>query len=265
MPTVDVNDITLRYDVGGEGPPLLLISGLGGSSLSWAGVVPRLRERFTVITFDNRGTGLSSVPPGPYPIDVLADDTAALLARLDLGPVRVVGWSLGGSVLQSLLIRHGERIERAVLLNAFPSYTRLQHAWLDALLLLRREGLDPVDLALQGASWAFTARSLYDHDAMAAQAELARQDPHPTTFAGFEAQAAGLRVYDSRPRLGEVTTPTLVLAGAEDVLTPVAQSVEMAALIPGAELEVLPRGGHGMIIEYPDDTVAAIESYLGDR
>ncbi len=262
MATATVDGVTLHYQVEGEGPPLLLIAGLGLSSLAWAAVLPRLREDFTVVTVDNRGTGRSDVPPGPYAIDDLADDTAGLLAHLGLGPVSVVGWSLGGSVLQSLLIRHGDALSRAVLLNAFPCYTALQDAWLDAGLALRRAGLDPVAISMQGMAWSFTPRLLSDHAAAAAQAELAGKDPHPTTPAGFEAQAAGLRVYDSRPGLPGAQTPTLVLAGAEDVLTPVAQSVEMAELLPASTLRVLPRGGHAMVLEYPDDTVAAIRDYL---
>lgn len=263
MATATVNGITLRHEVEGDGPPLLLISGLGGSSLAWATVVPRLTADYTVITFDNRGTGRSDVPPGPYAIDDLADDTAALVDHLGLGPVAAVGWSLGGSVLQSMLIRHGRVLSNAVLLNAFPSYTPIQDAWLDAGLALRRAGVDPVAIGIMGLPWGVTPRALSDHDAAAAQAELARKDPHPTTLAGFEAQAAGLRVYDSRPDLPSARTPTLVLAGAEDVLTPVSQSVEIAELMPNATLRVLPRGGHGMILEYPDDTLAAITAYLG--
>ena len=263
MATANVNGVTLDYRVEGEGPPLLLIAGLGLSSLAWAAAVPRLREGFTVLTVDNRGTGRSAVPPGPYAIDDLADDTAALVEHLGLGPVAAVGWSLGGSVLQSMLIRHGDVLSRAVLLNAFPSYTAVQDAWLDAGLMLRRGGLDPVAIGMHGLPWAFTPRLLSDHAAAAAQAELARKDPHPTTLEGFEAQAAGLRVYDSRAGLPGAHTPTLVLAGAEDVLTPVSQSVEIAELLPHATLQVLPRGGHGMVLEYLDDTLAAIIAYLG--
>jgi pimeloyl-ACP methyl ester carboxylesterase len=261
--TATVNGVRLRYDVQGDGPPLLLIAGLGLSSLAWAAAVPRLREGFTVITFDNRGTGLSEVPPGPYPVDTLGDDAAALVEHLGLGPVSAVGWSLGGSVLQSMLVRHGDLLTKAVLLNAFPSYTGIQDAWLDSGLALRRAGVDPVAVGIHGMPWAFTPRLLADHAAAQAQAELARKDPHPTTLAGFEAQAAGLRVYDSRPDLPSATTPTLVLAGAEDVLTPVAQSVEIAELLPHGTLQVLPRGGHGMLVEYLDDTLAAITAYLG--
>lgn len=266
MATADVNGISLHYDVTGEGPPLLLIAGLGSSSLAWALAAPRLAERFTVITFDNRGTGRSAVPPGPYAIDDLGDDAAGLVDHLGLGPVSAVGWSLGGSVLQSMLIRHARVLRAAVLLNAFPSYTGVQHAWLDAGLAVRRAGVDPVAIGITGMPWVFTPRLLSDHAVAHAQAELARQDPHPTTLAGFEAQAAGLRVYDSRPELPGAMTPTLVLTGAEDVLTPVAQSVEIAALLPNATLQVLPRGNHGMLLEYPDDTLGAITAFLdGNR
>jgi 3-oxoadipate enol-lactonase len=262
MSTTTVNGVSLHYEVTGEGPPLLLIAGLGSSSVAWTAAVPRLAADFTVITFDNRGTGQSEVPAGPYKIDDLADDAAALVEFLGLGPVSAVGWSLGGSVLQSMLIRHGAVLSRAVLLNAFPSYTAVQDAWLDTGLALRRNGVDPVAIGVSGMPWAFTPRLLSDHAVVMAQAELSRLDPHPTTLAGFESQAAGLRVYDSRPDLPRVQTPTLVLAGAEDVLTPVSQSVEMADLIPMARLQVLPRGGHGMILEYLDDTLSAITAYL---
>lgn len=262
MATARVNDVDLSYEVQGEGPPLLLLSGLGLSSLAWTTVLPQLTDQFTCITVDNRGTGRSETPPGPYSIDEMAGDVAGLIEHLDVGPVPVVGWSLGGSVLQALLINHGDLVERGVLLSAFPSYTPLQHAWLDAGLSLRRQGLDAATIALNGMAWSYTPRLLSDHGAAAAQAELATQTPYPTSLEGFEAQAAGLRVYDSRAELPKVTRPVLVLVGAEDVLTPVAQSVEMTRLIPDATLQVLPRGGHAMVLEYPADTLTPIVEYV---
>ena len=262
MPHLTVNGIRICYEEEGSGPPLLLISGLGANRLSWAPVLPLLKDAFRCITFDNRGTGESDVPPGPYTIDQLGDDTAALIDALGIAPVAAVGWSMGGSVLQSLLINHPERLRRAVLLSALPSYTDIQHRWLDALLALRRADLDPLALGIIGMPWGLTPRLLADHARAFQAARLAVQNPYPTSLAGFEAQAQAIRVYDSRPRLAEVRTPTLVLVGAEDVLTPVHQSVEMASLIPGARLTVLPRGGHAMVVEYPDDTVGVIRNFV---
>lgn len=262
MPRISANGINLHYEEAGSGPPLLLISGLGANRLSWVGVVPQLSDAFRCITFDNRGTGQSDVPPGPYTIDEMADDAAALIDALGTGPVAAVGWSMGGSVLQSMLINHGDKLRRAVLLSTLPSYTDLQHRWLDALLTLRRANVDPLVLGVIGMPWGTTARTLSNHNLAFAGAKLAMQNPYPTSLEGYEAQAQAIRVYDSRPRLPEVTTPTMVLVGAEDVLTPVHQSVEIASLIPNASLTVLPRGGHGMAIEYVDDTVRAIREFL---
>ncbi len=262
MPRLTVNGIGVHYDELGSGPPLLLISGLGANRLSWTPVLPLLQDAFRCITFDNRGTGESDVPPGPYTIDQMGNDAAALIDALGVAPVAVVGWSMGGSVLQSLLINHGDKLRRAVLLSTLPSYTDLQHGWLDSLLTLRRSNLDPLALSIIGMPWGFTPRLLADHPRAFKAAQLASRNPYPTRVEGFEAQAAAIRVYDSRPRLGKVTTPTLVLAGAEDVLTPVHQSVEIAELIPNARLRVLARGGHAMVVEYPEDTVHAIRAFL---
>lgn len=259
MPKATLGDVTLHYDVEGQGPPLLLIAGLGADSAAWATVKPLLTGRYTCITFDNRGVGRSDVPPGPYTIPQMGADAAALIRHLGLGPVAAVGWSLGGSVLQALLIAEPDLVSRAVLLSAFPSYTELQHGWLDCLLALRQSDVPAVAQAMFGMAWGFTPRMLSDHAAVAAAARAA---PPPARFEGFAAQAHGLRRYDSRPDLPRVRTPTLVLVGAEDTLTPIAQSVEMAALIPGARLQVLPRGGHGMAIEYTADTVGAIRTFL---
>ena len=120
MPKVGLSGLTLYYEEQGAGPPLVLVSGLGASHLSWAAPVTVLKGRFRCITPDNRGTGLSDTPPGPYTIDAMADDMAELISHLGVAPVRVVGWSLGGSVVQSLLIRHRELVDRAVLVAAFP-------------------------------------------------------------------------------------------------------------------------------------------------
>lgn len=264
MASAKVNGIQIAYEIEGNGPPLLLISGLGRNSSSWAPIVSMLRDSFTCVTFDNRGTGRSEVPPGPYTIDQMGDDAAALIAYLDLGPVSAVGLSMGGSVLQSMLIRHRENIMRAVLVSSFPSYTELQHGWLDCLIALERSGIDPLAQAMFRMAWVFTPRWLSNHTAAVATAKLGLKDPYPTSIDAFEAQAHGLRRYDSRPDLPKVTTPTLVLVGAEDILTPVEQSAEIAHLIPGARLQVLPRGGHGMALEYTSDVVRAIIAFLKD-
>ena len=262
MPHATVNGVSLYYEEAGSGPPLLLIAGLGANRNSWATVAPVLSERYRVFTFDNRGVGRSEVPPGPYSMEDMGHDTAALIDHLGTGPVAAIGWSMGGVILQSLLIDHPDKLSAAVLLSTLPSYTEIQHPWLDGLLALRQAGVDPVTLATVGLPWAFTPYTLTDHPRTRQLLELGAKDPEPTGYDGFAAQASGIRVFDRRAELGSVRTPTLVLVGAEDVLTPPEQSIDIASRLSDASLVVLPRGSHGMIIEFPAPTLAAIESFL---
>ena len=263
MPKAEVNGITLHYETEGDGPPLLLIMGLGGNRLGMAPVVPALSDAYRCITFDNRGTGESDVPLGPYTIDEMADDAAGLIEHLDLGPVCAVGWSLGGCVLQSLLIRHGDKLDAAVLLSTLPTYTDVQQSWLDGMLALRAAGADPLILNTALLPWAFTPHALHDHAKTREMLELMGSDPMPTSNAGYAAQAQAIRTYDARPDLHNVATPTMILVGAEDVLTPPSQSIEMQERIPGSKLVVLPRGSHGMLLEYMDVVVAEMRGFLG--
>jgi 3-oxoadipate enol-lactonase len=262
MPELKINGAKIYYEEKGSGQPLVLISGLGSNGGAWAPVIEMLSQAYRCITFDARGTGRSDVTDGPYSIDSLADDTVALIEQLNLHRAHVVGWSMGASILQSMLIRHPQVLIRAVLLNAFPNYTPLQQAWLDASMALRESDIDRTAIAAFGMSWGLTLRILSDHQRTLSLASIAVTDPFPTSNAGFKAQAEGLRSYDARPFLSSVRTPTLVLAGAEDILTPVSQSIEIARLIPGSELKVLPRGGHRMVVEYPDDTISAVCDFL---
>ncbi|MDX5359097.1 MAG: alpha/beta hydrolase [Rhodobacterales bacterium] len=260
-----VNGVELAYEIGGTGPTLVLISGLGQNSLAWAGVVGAFRQHFRTLVFDNRGTGQSEVPPGPWTIDDMADDVAALIAHLDLGPASVVGWSLGGSVLQSLLIRHGASLRAGVLLNALPNYTTVQHRWLDAQLALRRSGVAPEAVATMTLPWALSPLILSDHARTAALVDAMVRNPWPTSIEGYSAQSEAIRVYDATPGLPDVRTPTLVLVGAEDILTPIAQSQQIASLIPGAELLVLSKGGHSMVLDYPHEVTRTIIGWLQGR
>lgn len=262
MPHVEANGIRLHYQEQGEGDPLLFISGLGRNHTSWSLVVPSFAKKHRCVVFDNRGAGLSGVPPGPYTIEQMADDAAALLDALGIAQADCAGVSLGGSVLQALAFRHPAKVRRAVLVSAFPSYTEIQHAWLDTSLALRAAGADPRKSFISNMPWVFTPRLLSSHEEAARYVDLATKDPYPTTNEGFAAQAQAIRTFDSRDRLAAITAEVLLLVGAEDILTPVHQSVEMAELIPRAHLRVLPRGGHSMTAEYMDDVVRAIRRWL---
>jgi len=119
MPHSQVNVIDLYCEETGNGEPLLLISGLSGTTLGREPVRPALGTRFRVISFDNRGAGRSSAPPSPYSTRQMADDAAALLDRIGVARAHVVALSLGGMIAQELALAHPERVDRLVLLATY--------------------------------------------------------------------------------------------------------------------------------------------------
>ena len=116
MPVANIKGMNLHYRVWGVGEPLLLIMGYRGSGFMWGEeFVTPLSRYFQVITFDNRGTGLSDKPDTVYTIPMMADDAAGLLSALGIERAHVFGVSMGGMIAQELALRHPKRVKRLIL------------------------------------------------------------------------------------------------------------------------------------------------------
>lgn len=260
MPLVELNRIDRFYQETGSGAPLLLINGIGGTSLSWEPLLPALSVRFRVITSDNRGAGRSAAPPGPYTTRQMADDTAALLARLGVARAHVVGSSLGGMIAQELALAYPSLVDRLVLYGTFARPRRaVMDPWLDFVVQVA-ERLDADAAVLAWLPWLYTPAFLSNPERV--EAALAWQDPYPVPAHGIVAQAEAARTHDTLDRLSQIATPTLVLVGAEDIVTPIYYARELVERIPGARLQVLARGGHSAIWEDPEAGAAALLAFL---
>ena len=112
---VTADGTKLHYERTGAGAPVLLVMGLGMNATGWWRTIPVLAERHTVVAFDNRGSGRSDVPDGPYSTELLADDAIAVLDAAGIERAHVYGISLGGMVAQQIALRHPERVDRLVL------------------------------------------------------------------------------------------------------------------------------------------------------
>lgn len=260
MPLVQLNGIERFYEETGRGDPLLLINGIGGTSLSWEPLLPALGERFRVVTSDNRGVGRSAAPPGPYTTRQLADDAAALLAHLGVVRAPVVGSSMGGMIAQELVLAYPMLVDRLVL---YGTIARPQRAIMDPWLTFvarMAERLDPAEVRLGWLPWLYTPAFLADPERV--KAALAWQDPYPPPAHAIAAQAEAVRAHDALDRLSRIAAPTLVLVGVEDVVTPVYYARELAERIPGARLQVQERGGHSAIWEDPETGADALLAFL---
>lgn len=251
MPYVRAADGTrLHYRVIGTrvGEPLLMIQGLGADSRGWIRQRFPLGARYRCVPFDNRGVGASDRPPGPYDLEVMADDALAVLDAAGYDSAHIMGASMGGILAQILAVRHPERVRSLVLTctgcRHLPWRRELLAEWAE---VARTEGMGA--LTNKAARWLVGPRSFRRFwPAWGLLGSMALSAPVESFVAQIDAILAlddGLRF-----ELTGVTAPTLVLVGSQDILTPVGDAEEIVSLVDGAELAVIPGAAHGFMFEH---------------
>lgn len=245
----------------GSGPPVLLIMGLGADGSVWERHVDHLRHSFRCIAVDNRGTGASDSPPGPYSTALMAADCISVLDAAQIERAHVVGISMGGAIAQQLALNHPERVDRLVLTA---SWGRRNPYIEDAFTELRelRATVEPRAFArrLQLLIWSPEAYSRQSSDL---RAEQAVAEP-ALDLAAFQAQCDACVGHDLGESLRGIRAQTLVTAGGVDAFTPLGAARALHAAIPQAQLEVFPDGGHAHHWEFLTEYNHLIERFLHD-
>src|SRR5262245_12876324 len=242
MPKVSIGDAELHYESIGDGPPLLLVPGLGGQGSFWAQQVKDFGRDFRVIVHDHRGTGASTHSRIRYSVEQMADDVLKLMDALGIESAHFAGHSTGGAIGQVIAQDHPERLRGLVLSATWGG----RDAYFRRLFESRREILTRLGVeAYQRASVLMLAPPWWVRDQDAAIVEQHRQTT--ATAAPVEVMASrsdAIVAFDRRARLSEIRTPTLVIVAADDMVTPRFYSDELASRIPSAKLVVLESGGH---------------------
>ena len=250
---VQVGDGTeLAVHLVGEGPPLLLIPGLGTDYHAFVWNVGKLSEHFECLALDQRGIGLSEATAGPYSMELLADDAASVLRYLAPQGAAVVGMSMGGMVAQHLAIRHPDQVTSLVLGCTGPGGKLAVRA--DPDVTRRLLGGDAKDPA---TAYRIACSALYEPTWSAAHPEVVDdavewRSRHPVRPGVFQAQWQAIRHHDAGPGLGRVKTPTLILHGTADVVMPPANAEVINRLIAGSDLIWLEGRGHMFFQEDPE-------------
>jgi len=261
IPHVTVGDLNMYYEVHGEGLPLLLISGLGNDLSSWALQIPDLAKRYRVISFDNRGSGRTDAPDLPYSIRMMAEDTAGLMDALGIEKAHVLGVSMGGYITQELAIRHPDRVRSLVLATTSVGPYLLKISILQTWAREALAGMSPMTLFQIMLPFMFNDSCFEDPEVVEmAVGTIAGHSSTPPHI--LARQMTACAEHDARDRIGEITAPTLVLAGKEDPFVPFSLSQELAASIPGARLRVLEGGGHGFSASMVEKFNRAVLEFL---
>lgn len=262
MPTVKVGDINIRYRIHGEGDPLVLIGGLGGDLRAWGAHVPVLSREHQVVVFDNRGGGRTDAPDIPYSTKMMADDTVGLLDALEIDRAHILGTSMGGMIAQELAIAYPQRVRTLILVTTTASIRPTMAFVLDVRDRMARDGVSQETLIRYTMPWMYTDRFFENTEQVQAMVDMMLANPNAQPDYAYARQSDASNRHDTRDRIGQITAPTLVLVGREDIIQPVKTCEEFAKGIPNAELVVLEGGGHALAGGVPDKFDGAVLDFL---
>jgi 3-oxoadipate enol-lactonase len=266
--TVHANGQQLYYEIHGDGPPLVLVMGIGYDSSLWTlAQVPALSTQFQVVLVDNRDAGRSSKATNPYRLADMADDLAGLLDALGIARSHLLGLSMGGMIALEFALRHPDRLDRLVLTGTGAAPAR---AAVDPIRIWNWvKTNDTTGEVFGGQQFVslFSTSFLRNNQAVRDTAALLASNPYPMSAEAYQRQADAYGQFDALDRLGTITAPTLVIVGEQDLLTPPWIAAEVAAAIRGARFEVIEGDGssHVVPIERPDDFNQLVTDFLTER
>ncbi|QRM46639.1 alpha/beta fold hydrolase [Rhizobium sp. BG4] len=253
-----VGDVTLNYRIDGSGDPLVCIHGVGSYLEAWSGVVERLKDSFTILTFDLRGHGQSSRVKGRYEIDDFVNEALALADKAGFSSFNLAGFSLGGLIAQRLALTHLDRLRKLVLLSTVAGRTPDERTRVLERLAALRAGT-PADHHNASLSRWLT------EEFQAANAETIARLRQRDAENDPECYAAAYRVLaetDFGGFLDQIRCPTLIATGEDDAGSNPRMARYMHERIPGSTLSILPGLRHSILIEAPETVANLMRGFL---
>ena len=251
----------LRVSIRGEGPPLLLVMGLGGNIEMWDRLERALnRHGIQTIAYDASGTGHSPTRLVPQRMPGLARQAAHLLDALGHPHADVLGVSFGGAVAQELALGNPHRVRRLVLASTGCGLGGVPGNPLAlSLLATPLRYYSPAFLRL--AAGVLYGPTVTPREDLLREQISARRARPPTVW-GYTSQLVAGAGWTSWPWLSRIGAPTLVLAGDRDPIVPPRNARLLARRIPAAQLELVPGAGHLLLLDQPDHCAAVIADFL---
>ena len=260
MPVLQLDDVALFYEVVGEGQPVLLIHGLGSSGRDWEKQIEFFASRYQLITVDIRGHGRSSKPPGPYSVDLFAEDVVRLLETLGVGPVHVVGISMGGMIGLQLAVSWPEVVRSLVVVNSDPelvvrTFQDRMQVW-RRFLIVRLLGMRKMGEVL--------SQRLFPEPGQEGLREMLVERWAENDKRAYREALRALVGWSVADQIGHIGCPTLVVSADQDN-TPVAAREAYVGQIPSARLVVIENAHHAVTVERPEEFNAVLDEFLSEQ
>jgi pimeloyl-ACP methyl ester carboxylesterase len=275
---VHVGDIEMAYKMFGKGDHILLIQALGASMDDWEPTILReLSSNHTVIIFDNRGVGNTTAGTKQFSIQQFANDSAGLLDALKIQKANVLGYSMGSFIAQQLTLTHPEKVDRLILVASTcggkenipnsPADLELAEKFLSSIV--NNTSIEPQEIKT-AVSLSYGPTWIKLHPNLLETIPTNPKDllPSGMTLDTYIQQDKLVQNWKSTnwsgvcSQLPNISKPTLVMTGTEDVTIPAANSLIIAEKIPGAWLVQIKDAGHAVPNQYPEEVGMILQTFL---
>lgn len=252
----DVNGIKICYEVKGEGKPIFLVHGFGSKKESWMAQFDPLSEYFKVIRYDCRGSGKSERPNQPYSMELFTDDLKGLMEFLNIERAFLIGFSLGGTILQNFALKYPDKVDKLILISSIAKIP--EGGGSEAYIKSRLDGLELLKKDPEAAFWNSTLlgfdfkfrkkmvnepkRKFYGLWSPEDLMEYFRTNP--PTPQDIKNLAHALKTQNTFDRLHEIKHKTLILAASHDRLVPKSVMLEIHERMPNSLFKVIDKAGH---------------------
>ena len=264
---LSVGEVTFAYRTWGKPNtrPVVFLNHLAANLDNWdPAAIDLLAEERTVVTVDNAGVGRSSGSV-PHTIEAMADDVAAFIHEFSAEPVDLLGLSMGGMVAQEVVLKHPELVRKLVLVGTGPrggaGIDKVTSTTFRSMVSATFKRTDPKEFIFFGRDSAGKKAA----GAYLERLKLRSTDQDkPIAVPAFMAQLKAIKAF-SRPaadRLSEITQPSLVINGDNDIMVPSNLSEVLAEGIPQSEIEIYPNSGHGSLFQYPEQFALRVMKFL---
>lgn len=256
-------DIEIAYREFGRGYPLVMITGFSGTMDMWdTRVIKELTKHYRVIVFDNRGMGLTTAGTTEFSIPQFTDDAAGLLDALGIKKAHVLGWSMGTNMAQDLAIRYPGKVNKLILYAADPGGREQILPSKKAAAMMTDTSGTPQERGQRMLKLLFPEEWLKQNPDPRRYFPAVSETTDPANVARqAQAMAGWAGCYY---KLSRIKSPTLLLTGTDDVLTPPENTSLMAKKIPGAKVVRIKGGGHGVMFQFPEKVSKAVLDFLKD-
>ena len=274
MPTANVNNISIAYEIYGDGEPLILIHGYSYNKSVWIAQIDDLSKTFKVIAIDVRGSGESSHPEEKFTLENLVEDLKGLMDFLNIDKAHLAGWSMGGMIIQNFVLKYPERAGKLVLFSTNAGLPTEEGTIMlrDSLIKIYEERKsDPKAAFFQLArfihSTKFRKKMEKDptekiHGIVTTEELIKDSTQNQTTPIDLKHLQEAMSQHNTIERLHEIKHNTLIIVGSKDSLTPVLSNQQIHENLPNSTLKVIEGAGHKVFFENQPEVNPIVIDFL---